>query len=97
VKAQAGDIPRPVAEAARQITARHPASDNHETTSGRTPSISRYEVHCNLARIGRLRPLPGDRRAEEMEAAEQVASLVAAVARAVVQEPPTEAGVTVDQ
>ena len=38
-----------------------------------------------------------DRLAEEMWTAEQLASLLAAVARAVVQEPPTEAGVTVDQ
>ena len=38
-----------------------------------------------------------DSRAEEMGTAEQMASLLAAAARAVVGEPPTEAGVTVDQ
>jgi hypothetical protein len=39
-----------------------------------------------------------DRLAEEMDGtAEQLASLLVAVARAVMQQPPTEAGVTVDQ
>ncbi len=38
-----------------------------------------------------------DQLAEEMGTAEQLASLLAAVARAVVREPPTKAGVTVDQ
>ena len=38
-----------------------------------------------------------DRLAEEMGAAEQMASPLAAGARAVAEEPPTGAGVTVDQ
>jgi hypothetical protein len=44
-----------------------------------------------------LPPSARDRLAEEMETAEQLASLLVAIARAVVQQPPTEAGVTVDQ
>ena len=69
--------------------------------TGRGPPSPRHFARRGPAwiaqRVTALSASVRDRLAEEMVTAEQPASLVAAAARAVVREPPTEAGVTVDQ